>query len=283
MFLLFVKIIFNYNFNKYEVKINLRSILVRLKLVFYSLKRIQIPLHYNYLLQGIIYNNLSSKLSSWLHNNGWYYGKRRYSLFTFSKLFGQNVKIFQQKIKKISFKGEIWFKVSSVSEDFLQDIAESIIKRGGIHIGSYFLELKSIEMEHLFKRKDKKSSLLVRSISPMVAYSTVKINGRAKTHYFAPKEDDFVRSLKNSLERKAKAFYKDEKLPEISINGFKLKKVFKNIKLYYMHPKQPKPWFILGWDCLWELSLPSEYLFLAMATGLGSRTSQGFGMVEEVD
>ena len=42
------------------------------------------PVHYNHLLQGLIYNNLDRALSKWLHEKGHTYGQRRFKLFTFS-------------------------------------------------------------------------------------------------------------------------------------------------------------------------------------------------------
>ncbi len=50
---------------------------------------IEVPIQYNHLLQGLIYHNLDRALSEWLHEEGHAYGKRRFKLFTFSRLFGK--------------------------------------------------------------------------------------------------------------------------------------------------------------------------------------------------
>ena len=50
---------------------------------------LQVPIQYNHLLQGLIYNNLDRALLSWLHEEGHAYGMRRFKLFAFSRLFGK--------------------------------------------------------------------------------------------------------------------------------------------------------------------------------------------------
>jgi CRISPR-associated endoribonuclease Cas6 len=40
---------------------------------------------------------------------------------------------------------------------------------------------------------------------------------------------------------------------------------------------------IKGWTGLYELDLPEPFFLLAYDSGLGSKNSQGFGMVEVVD
>uniref|UniRef100_A0A7V0Z6C6 Uncharacterized protein n=1 Tax=candidate division WOR-3 bacterium TaxID=2052148 RepID=A0A7V0Z6C6_UNCW3 len=51
-------------------------------------KKILLPRHYNYLIQGFIYKNLQRQIAEKVHNEGFIYEKRGFRLFTFSRLFG---------------------------------------------------------------------------------------------------------------------------------------------------------------------------------------------------
>ncbi|MEA1913641.1 MAG: hypothetical protein U9N06_07465 [candidate division WOR-3 bacterium] len=52
-------------------------------------ENVEIPVNYNYLVQSFIYHNISEKLSVFLHNKGYKYGKRLFKMFTFSRLLGK--------------------------------------------------------------------------------------------------------------------------------------------------------------------------------------------------
>lgn len=49
-----------------------------------------LPVHYNHLVQGMIYQSLDQALAQWLHERGFQYGKRRFKLFTFSRLLSRH-------------------------------------------------------------------------------------------------------------------------------------------------------------------------------------------------
>lgn len=51
--------------------------------------KITLPIHYNYLVQAMIYKSISERLADFLHTRGFVYEKRQFKLFTFSKLFGE--------------------------------------------------------------------------------------------------------------------------------------------------------------------------------------------------
>jgi len=41
-------------------------------------------LHYNHMVQSMIYSSISAELADFLHNQGFTHGKRAFKLFTFS-------------------------------------------------------------------------------------------------------------------------------------------------------------------------------------------------------
>ena len=63
---------------------------LRIVLEFQSSEEsLALPLHYNELIQGMIYRNLEEALAGWLHDGGIPLGKRHFKLFTFSRLMGR--------------------------------------------------------------------------------------------------------------------------------------------------------------------------------------------------
>ncbi|NPA06612.1 MAG: CRISPR-associated endoribonuclease Cas6, partial [Chloroflexi bacterium] len=50
---------------------------------------LRVPIHYNALLQGVLYSYLELHLAHFLHQEGWQDGKRRLRLFAFSRLLGK--------------------------------------------------------------------------------------------------------------------------------------------------------------------------------------------------
>lgn len=76
---------------------------------------LKLPIQYNHLLQGLIYNNLDQVLSNWLHEKGHAYGARRFKLFTFSRLFGKR----ESENGRIRFDGPVHFYLGAVDAEVL--------------------------------------------------------------------------------------------------------------------------------------------------------------------
>ena len=63
---------------------------MRIAFEFTFNNKLILPLNYNYILQGFIYNNIADKkIQEFIHNKGFTYEKRHYKLFTFSRLMGK--------------------------------------------------------------------------------------------------------------------------------------------------------------------------------------------------
>ena len=86
---------------------------------------ILLPLHYNSILQGFIYRNLSRSLADSLHDEGARFEKRHFKLFTFSKLFGR----FHLRGKEIAFRGPVSFWVASPLVKVLESFASHVVKK----------------------------------------------------------------------------------------------------------------------------------------------------------
>ncbi len=246
---------------------------MRLKLTFIpSSNQLCLPVHYNYLVQGMIYSNLEKSLANWLHNKGFKYLKRNFKLFTFSKIFGK----YKIKDKNIIFYDKVWLKIASPYIKILESFAEHVVKKSHIRIGEQNCYLESVEIE---TKKEFHNKLTIKTISPITIYSTViTAEEKKKTYYYNPFEPEFSSLIIKNLVKKRIALEKSNfDIPENSY-----------IRPLKVHPKKNfhiiffKETVIKAWSGIYELSLPEPYITLAYYSGLGSKNSQGFGMWEVV-
>jgi CRISPR-associated endoribonuclease Cas6 len=236
--------------------------------------RLILPLHYNQEVQGLIYHNLDETLARRIHDQGTPLGKRQFRFFTFSRLLGE----YRIDGDIIEFSGPVRLHIGSVHEELLESLAFHMLREPLVRLGGALCQVRSIEVELLPKIS---RPILVRAISPITVYSTLKAgDGRKKTYYYSPFEAEWEEHLLANLQRKAQALGWGKKrlaaLEGARIRPFKVKKEDLRVLRY-------RETVIKGWTGLFTLDLPEPFFFLAYDSGLGSKNSQGFGMVEVVD
>lgn len=233
---------------------------------------LSLPVQYNNLVQGLIYNNLDHALSSWLHETGRTHELRRFKLFTFSRLFGKN----SVEKGRITFDGPTHFYLSSVDAEVLGSLAEHLLREPDVRLGNSRCRIEEVSVEPAPDLANGDTALL-KAISPITAYSTLTTgDGRKKTYYYAPQEKEWSDSLIANLRRKAGALDwasdAERDLEDAWIKPHKVSNRDQKILDF-------KGTVIKGWTGLYEAKLPEPYLRLAYDAGLGSKNSQGFGMV----
>lgn len=232
---------------------------------------LRLPLHYNSEVQGLIYKNLGRALAAQVHDRGTPLGKRQFRFFTFSRLLGR----YQIEGDRIEFTGPVRLRIGSVHEELLESLVLHLLREPLIQLGREECEVRRLEVEPLPKIA---RPALVRAISPITTYSTLKAgDGRKKTYYYTPFEADWEEQLLANLRRKGLALgWGKERLASLEgarIRPFRVGKQDLRIMKY-------RGTVIKGWTGLYELDLPEPFFLLAYDSGLGSKNSQGFGMVE---
>lgn len=236
-----------------------------------------LPIQYNDLLQGMIYHNLEESLADWLHNEGVSFEKRRFKLFTFSRLMGQYRIVRDDKGRFITFSGPIRFHVGSVHDEFLSSLADHLIRQSVVLIGEDRCEVASVEVEEM---PEVGMPVEVRAISPITVYSTLTAgDGRKKTYYYSPFEREWEEHILANLRRKGEALgWKDDRIRELNegcVRPIRVRKKDESVVIYHGT-------VIKGWTGVYELDLPEPFFRLAYDAGLGAKNSQGFGMVETI-
>jgi len=233
--------------------------------------RLLLPLHYNSEVQGLIYRNLDRALSRWLHDEGMPLGKRRFKFFTFSRLLGR----YRINGDTIEFSGPVRVHIGSVHEEILESLALHLLREPQVRLGKEPCEVAGIEVEPLPRIS---RPMLVRTLSPITVYRTLyTAEGKRKTYYFNPSEEEWEELILANLRRKARALGWEkprlEGLTGAHIRPMRVGKRDERIMRY-------RETVIKGWTGIYELDLPEPFFLLAYDAGLGAKNPQGFGMVE---
>ncbi|MGB9721131.1 MAG: CRISPR-associated endoribonuclease Cas6 [bacterium] len=232
-------------------------------------KEITLPRHYNYLVQGFIYKNLKKQIATKVHDEGFTYEKRGFRLFTFSRLFGT----FVNSGESIIFKNNCVLYLASPVTKILESFASSLARKGKIRIGEKYLQVTSIEV--LFNR-EYSPPIYIRTLSPITVYSTlITKEGRKKTYYYTPFEEEFGIQIKNNLLKKHAVINSRQNIAELDfiITPHRVSKNNEHIVFY-------KDTVVKAWSGIYKLSGSKELIQIAFDCGIGAKNSQGFGMIE---
>jgi len=241
---------------------------MRIKIIFEKPNgKIVLPIDYNKIIMGFIYKNIDEDLAKFLHEQGFHYEKRQFKLFTFSRIFGE----FRIKSKEqvIEFSQKAYLFISSPLQNFLQQFAEHLVKKGEMKIGRNKIFISEISVS---PTPEFSPPITIKMLSPMVVYSTfTKKDGEKKTYYYTPAEREFRDLIKENLRKKYTALNKKNIDFDFSIEPVRMDKRNEKVIIY-------KNTVIKGWMGKYKVDAPDEILKLGYDTGFGSKNSQGFGM-----
>lgn len=249
---------------------------MRVEITLNSRDEIIIPKSYNHILQGVIYKLLDPILRRFLHNQGYEYGKRRFKLFTFSRLLGK----FKTFDDYFQFTPPIRLFISSLKVEILQSLAENFLKEEKVLLGKnkVFIESICVLPKIYFDRE-----VIIKMLSPLIVYSTLKkSDGSKKTYYYSPFEDEFNILIGKNLRKKYEVIFGEEpSIFNFEISPYKVKPSDEKVIIYKKYKtKQEKPTIIKGWMGLYRLRGEPKIIELSYDCGLGSKNSLGFGCWE---
>jgi len=248
---------------------------MRIKIELFSEKKVVLYPGFFEQIQGFVYRNIKPSDAGWLHDRGYQYGKRQYKLFCFSSIIEKG--IYLKKEKKFLFPNKVSIIISSPITWLLEDIAVSLIKSKDVRLGENILQVISIDV---YKRIDIDSdSIKVKALTPIEVHSTLKKpDGKKLTYYYSPFEEEFSEQINMNLKRKWEAFYKQPAPYNLSI-----KPLFRGNKYEKIICYGREKIVIKGWQGRYLLTGEIPFLEFAYDCGIGSRNSQGFGMIEIIN
>ena len=242
---------------------------MRIILEISSEKEIKLPIQYNRILQGFIYNNLSDKnYREFIHSQGYQLDNKKFKFFTYSRLTGK-FNLYPRQ-NEIGFESPVKLVISSAVEQFITDLAETLIKADFLFLGGNQIEISSITVEKQFEFTE---TMQIKMLSPVVAYSTEN----KLTYYYSPWHPRFNEIITRNLIDKYKTLFgymPEEQAFKIIPNGMQEKK-FKIVTNF-------KNTIIEGYNGIYFLKGNPELIKIAYHAGLGSKNAQGFGCWEVV-
>lgn len=226
---------------------------------------IDIPVNYNYYVQSAIFKILAdenSDYAEYLHNiaDG---SKTRYKFFTFGSLIGKS----HFYNKTLYYEGGIKLEIRSVSNEFLQVLANSILNGNKLCIEKHCLSIKDVEIRG-YTVPD--TLLKIRTLTPIVAKKQTEDN---HTEYYSPQDVRFIKRIRETFENKYNVFVGQVQHSSIDILPLN---VGKKVVTKY------KDTWITAYHGTFEICGSTECLQFLYDVGLGVKTSQGFGMFEVI-
>ncbi len=256
---------------------------MRLKLVLKSLEEgIILPVHYNYTLQGFLYSIMPSELSKLLHDEGFKsVSEREYKLFVYSRIFSDEKPRYEKDNKLLYFSGNINIYFSSPFYDMMSLFSNELSKK----IGKSFDLLDNRVLLDSFTIENNDvliNEMLVRTLSPITIYSTLHDRrDKKKTYYYNPNETDFNYYINENMRRKYDAFSHSIMADDES----EYKDILIQPKYFdtkrNMHIIYYKDTVIKAYSGIFKLKGSKRILDFCLKTGIGSKNSMGFGMLEE--
>jgi CRISPR-associated endoribonuclease Cas6 len=229
-----------------------------------------IPIHYNHLVQSAIYTALPEDMAARIHDEGFVSGKRIFKMFTFSRLMGRFT--LDKTNGTIDFPEEVSLVVSSPDMGFFLSLVNNLLTKNRIRIGPSWFVIEEVRLDE--QRADD-GDLIVRTLSPVVVYSTLlRPEGGKYTCFYQPGEGDFDRLITANLGKKCEAFH-GGKPPAGEVQA-------RSLDRPRLHVTSYKNTVVKGYTCRLKLSGPRELLQMALDAGLGGKGSQGYGCVEKV-
>lgn len=231
---------------------------------------IMLPIDYNHIVQGCIYESIDQGLSKFLHDEGYKHHARSFKMFSFSRLLGEYQ--LDKKNGKIFFNGPVDLWIASPVEGFFNALSQTFLIGKTIRLGSNNLMLTSLEGGAVDLNTD---NPIVETLSPIVVYSTfLRPDSRKYTCYFQPGDTDYNRLITENLQKKYQSFY--QQIPPEGLITVKALTTCKQVTVTY------KNIIIKGYTGKLKLSGPKELVRFGLEASLGSKNAQGFGLVRVV-
>lgn len=247
---------------------------MRLQLTFKPInKNLVLPINYEEILQGFLYRSIQNlQLASFLHDQGFFTGKRNFKLFTFSRLSGQfNI---HKENKTIEFTDRIFWRVSSVLDELIEDLGKNFLFKEKVEINGQPVLIESIKIKE-FNAEDQ-GTYPIKMLSPLTIYQTYEnAHGDKKTQFYSPFDFAFSDMIEKNFKNKYEAYFQKKPKHPLKIKPLKVSRKNKVVTFY-------KGTIINAWTGIYQLTGPVEYIKFLYDTGLGAKNSQGFGMFELV-
>lgn len=239
-----------------------------------------LPLSYQYECSAVIYKILSKSdeaFSTWLHDNGFTSDKKRFKLFTFSRLQVERFKIEGGLMRILSDTVE-WY-ISFLPERSTQEFIQGLFREQEFELGNNIAKVKCrVQSVEMVPPPSLTEKMVFESLSP-ICIAMTRADGSVE--YIAPNHPNAPELIKQNLLSKYMAFTRME-YPDVDFNlQIKTLTEPKSVLITIKNntPEQTK---MKGFLCRFEIAAPADLIHILYQCGIGAKNSLGFGMIEEL-
>jgi len=251
---------------------------VRVKLTFLASRRnAMLPLNYNHAVAGLIYRTIgkaSEEFATALHDEGFEADRRRFKLFTFSRLFARRSRVVGDRL--ILESPEVTLLISSPVGDFIEHFVTGLFQSERFNIAGCEFGLAEAET---IAPPEFSERMSFRALAPI----TESVRDEQDRVRYLNLEDDWSEIIARNLARKHQALYGhapandrlrwewDEAYIEEAARRNRrvsaLIEIREGIK-------------VRGWLAPFTVEGSKELIQIGHETGFGKSNAMGFGMVE---
>lgn len=238
-----------------------------------------LPINYQYELSAAVYRILSQSdrgYSSWLHENGFITGGKRFKLFTFSNLIVPRYKIDRQRERLIIESGTVEWVISFLPEKSTQQFIEGVFSRQRFQVAD---QVSGVEF--LIREVQVIPPIVYQEEMSFRTLSSVCISERrddGKTDYLSPSAPSYRQGLLTGLLARYQAFYGKPYDGEVGFD-FQVLDEPKPV-LIKIKAGTPRQTFVKGYRYRFKTRLPEALMRIAYESGWGEKGAMGFGMIE---
>ena len=237
------------------------------------------PLSYNHIIASFIYRTIeeaNSKYSTFLHDNGYIHGTKKFKLFTFSQLQIQKCKIDPPFLH--AFSKEVTLYLSSPVKEWTLHFITGLFERKKVYFGgnpekSVILEVKKVET---LPEPDFTRPVTVKTLSPVTASTGAVRFGKLYNVYLDRKDERFSHHITDNLVSKYRALYRKD--PDNMDFRFSFDRNYiekRNGKVSKLIDYNGTK--IRGYTAPLTMEGNPELVRMAYYAGLGEKNSMGFG------
>lgn len=232
----------------------------------FATQRLCLPIAYRHCIQGLIYDVLRTDpaFATSLHDGVADVEGKQFKLFTFGQLEGD----YTLEDKMICFSDVVRLEIRSVNTQLMLLLLNAFYVGRELLLGKNLVRVVKCSLEN---RQIMQSEIVVQTCSPIVSYLTLP---DGHTHFVSPDDALFYRLLCANARRKWASLHKEVFPVTFSISP--ATKFFKKQVTLFKDTR------ITAWSGRFCLKGAPELLTLLYDTGLGAKSSQGFGMFEPV-
>jgi CRISPR-associated endoribonuclease Cas6 len=254
---------------------------MRVKLTLLATKRnVVLPLNYNHAVAGLIYRTVghaSEEFASRLHDEGFEADRRRFKLFTFSRLSVKQRRVVGDRMMLEA--PEVTLQVSSPVGEFIEHFVSGLFQSERFQIaGAEFTlaEAETIAPPEFTER------MSFRALAPI----TESVRDEQNRTRYLSLEDDWSGVIARNLARKYEALYGHAPVYEglhWEWDQAYIAEAGKRNRRPSVLIEVSEGTKVRGWLVPFTIEGSKELIELGYEAGFGNRNSMGFGMAEIVE